>query len=209
MARLEGARGRSYSSRAAEYESNARSAADRLVELTPALLKLENAAIPLKLDVGPTALDDEEVIGRIEKGEPIEDPDLRRVERSEFLKAYLGYVATVLDIPDDRIASGSYSSTVVPAVLFKSVGVRVFLSNRTPVNRDALGAARKCLERVLDLTQASPYDRNREEASEFMAKVDAELGKTLPQIRCPVDGAVMKPEWKFCPFHGVKLERKK
>jgi hypothetical protein len=61
------------------------------------------------------------------------------------------------------------------------------------------------------LTAGSPYDKQRQEALDFLAKIDKKKPKAAAAKTwvCPVDGKVMEPDWKYCPFHGAKLGTKK
>jgi len=93
---------------------------------------------------------------------------------------------------------------------------KVFLSMIKPVLGDMLGPIGQNMhfflfpskdkkgQNIADTKQEGFFRVNWGE-KEFKWRLP--LGSLLPPKRCPVDGEKLNGAWKFCPWHGVKLDR--
>ncbi|HLG19566.1 MAG TPA: hypothetical protein VI895_07080 [Bdellovibrionota bacterium] len=202
--------------KAKAYESKALEAIGGIRDITPKLLGLSSVALSLNFNVGMEGLEADDIRNRLKKGEWVEEDDASRLERAEFLANYLGFLATIFDHLDDRMFNNPHEGKVRAPVLFNSLGTRLYIANQKKPTTEQSRLAKRCFDRVLELTSGTPYDKQRQEALDFLAKMDAKKSAAATPVKaaakdwvCPVDGKTMDPNWKFCPFHGAKLGKKK
>jgi hypothetical protein len=130
---------------------------------------------PLKFVFGLDlkGLDIEKLRSRLARGESLDDREMQRLIHGEWLRNYVGYLREILDSGKRKIDfSGHYAGLVNRASFYRAFGVRFFIVGTKAKNQRAIVLSRRFFDRVIKLTQKKPYDHDRQQALDFLARLD-------------------------------------
>lgn len=145
------------------------------LQLDIALDRQEHAAV----SKGRSKMNKEDLLGsaarlrsRLTKGELLDDTEMRQLERAEWLSNYIGFIGDVMQLSDEQLLAGVYSGSVSRAAFYRGVGARLFIlwgRNKDERYRDL---AARYFDKVLALTEAEPYQADRQKAKDFLAQIE-------------------------------------
>ena len=131
------------------------------------------APLSLKFSLDLKGLDIEKLRSRLGRGEYLDDREMQRLTHGEWLRNYVGYMRETLRSDQGEIDfSGLYSATVNRPAFYRAFGVRFFIVGTKAKNHRALILSRRFFDRVIALTKDKPYDHDRQQAIDFLARLD-------------------------------------
>ncbi len=204
LTRVESGQATTQKKKSEEYEKQAKEFSDHLKKLTPDLLAMESLTLPLSFEVDSSGWEVDDLRARVKKGEILDAKEIKRLEKGEFLTNYLGFVTTVLHLPEDRLFVNPYEGSVTSTSFFNAIGSRLAIANRAAPDPEKVRLAKECFNRVITLTDSTPYDKERLEAKDFLEKL-GNPSSPAKMLICPFCKRSFSADFKFCPYDGRKL----
>ncbi len=193
-----------------------RRAAEELLAETGDLLRSDKGfEVNIEIDVPLKGLSIDYLKDEVSRGEMPDQTEREKLEHGIILRNYINLVTDVLGIPAESMLTPPYKGRLLKNKLYLVLGSRLRIIAETACPSGGWGAcvdyentALKCFDKVIELSPRDRYDRDRARAEEEKQKI-LSVKKERKAVTCPKCGRIMRPDWKYCPYDGTKLNRTK
>jgi hypothetical protein len=179
--------------------------ASRIIDLDK---EPESVNLNFSMDVGDWDID--RLRMNISNGDLPTELDKKTYISNEILINFLSVLTKIANLQASKDTINSVNDSINKLEFYYLLGVRLYNIGDAKTKKDIglIKLAKKCFEKALDVSKENKYSTTRQDALEYLTKIEAKLGlkKEISTKICSECKKTFISDYNFCPYDGKKLE---